>query len=72
MTKRNPSTVSPDFDVVNHGTIMTFRPLTEAAQQWWDDNVDPDAMSLGGAYAVEPRHAFDIAEGILEEGMTIQ
>lgn len=61
-----------DFQIVNHGSICTVTPLTEAAQSWWNDNVDPDAMQIGGGYAVEPRYAGDIIDGVIEEGMTVQ
>lgn len=62
----------PDFHVINHGSIFTFAPLTPAAQDWWDDNVDPENPTLGGAYAVESRYASAIAEALFEEGLTIQ
>jgi hypothetical protein len=58
----------PDFHIINHGSIVTFQPLTPEAQSWWDENVN-DESGLG---AVEPRYAGPIVEGILEEGMTIQ
>jgi hypothetical protein len=64
--------VRADFHVINHGSIFTFRPLNDDAQQWWDDNVDPDALSFGGAYAVEPRYAVPLIEGICDEGFTVQ
>ena len=52
--------------IVGHGSIVLFEPLTEAAQDWWNDNVDPECMKMGAAYAVEHRYAGDIAEGIRE------
>ncbi len=52
--------------IVGHGSIVLFEPLTEAAQAWWNDNVDPECMKMGAAYAVEHRYAGDIAEGIRE------
>lgn len=58
----------PDFHVVNHGSIFTFTPLTPAAQDWWDENVD-DPSGLG---AVEPRYAVPLLEGICDEGFTVQ
>ena len=45
------------FEIVNHGSIVTFTPLTPEAQEWWDDNVDPDCQTLGPAYCVEARYA---------------
>ncbi len=52
--------------IVGHGSIVLFEPLTETAQNWWNDNVDPECMKMGAAYAVEHRYAGDIAEGIRE------
>lgn len=63
---------TPDFQITNHGSIIMFLPLTDDATTWWNDNVDPDAMMLGNAYAVEPRYAEDIVDGIVDYGMTVQ
>ena len=44
--------------IVGHGSIVLFEPLTEAAQDWWNDNVDP----MHEDYAVEHRYAGDKKE----------
>lgn len=60
-----------DFDITNHGSIWAFVPLTEAADEWWSDNVGDDGgLMLGNAYAVEHRYAPDILEGLLADGLT--
>lgn len=61
-----------DFNLTNHGSIVTIRPMNEEAQTWWDDNVDPDAQMFGGAYVVEPRYVEQIVTGMTGEGLTIQ
>ena len=38
-----------DFLVMDHGSIVAIRPLTEEAVQWLDDNV---AAEAGGGSAV--------------------
>ena len=53
-----------EFDIYNGGTIILFHPLTKRAKQWWEDNVNPDCIMMGGRYAVEHRYASDIIEGI--------
>ena len=52
------------FKIINDGSIVLFEPLTPAAQDWWDQNIDPECVKLGRTYAVEHRYAGDIMEGI--------
>lgn len=59
-----------DFELSDHGSIALIRPLTDAARDWCSDNLPDDAMTLGDAYAVEPRYAMDIAEGFIADGLT--
>ena len=49
---------------MNEGSIVLFEPLTDAAQDWWSSNVDPEAQTWGRSYVVEHRYAGDIMEGI--------
>lgn len=59
-----------DFAMADHGSIVTFHPLTVAAQQWWAENVNA-GPSIGNAYAVEPRYVLPLVDGIEAEGFTI-
>lgn len=59
-----------DYTVTNHGSIWLIQPLTETAANWFADNLDPDCMMHGSAYAVEPRYAGDILMGAQEYGLT--
>ena len=59
-----------DFVVVNHGSVVTFTPLTIEADAWWDENV-VDGPRLGTTRAVEPRLAENLLHGIQAEGFTI-
>ena len=53
------------FNISNHGTVIMFEPLTKAAQNWWDKNVNSDCQKIGfHSYVVEHRYAPDIVEGI--------
>lgn len=59
-----------DFLIINHGSIVTVLPLTEAAKDWMTDNVElPDWA--GWNVPVEPRYAGDLIDGIIESGFTI-
>lgn len=58
-----------DFQIVNHGSLVGFQPLTEAATEWWDENV-ADGPCLGFVRFVEHRFADDIADGIAAAGLT--
>ena len=53
------------FDIINHGSVVSFWPIDDAAQDWWDTNVSECPM-LGNRYVVEARYAGDIIEGIAD------
>lgn len=57
-----------DFQVIEHGSVWAFTPLTDDARAWWNEHVDPDALQIAGSYAVEHRYAPDIAQAIIAEG----
>jgi len=59
-----------DFSVEDHGSIFLVTPHTDAAQEWWDENVD-GGQSFGPGYAVEHRFIQNISYAILDAGMTI-
>ena len=59
-----------DYSVTNHGSIWLIQPLTESAEEWFADNLDPDCMMYGSAYAIEPRYADDIIMGAQDAGLT--
>ena len=60
-----------DVEVIDHGTIVLFRPLTETCRAWIDDNVQEDAMWFGGALAVEHRCAPYLIEGMADDGLSL-
>jgi hypothetical protein len=61
-----------DFLIINHGSIVTFKPLTEEAEAWCEEKlVGDDVMWFGGAVVVEPRYAEPIMEGIVADGLTV-
>jgi hypothetical protein len=59
-----------DFTIQNEGTILLFRPLTDACRQWLEKNVQNDAHWFGEALVVEHRFAGNLAVGLIEAGFT--
>lgn len=66
-----PKPKKADVEVENHGTILLFRPQTDAAREWLTSHVDSEAQWFGGALVVEPRYAADLAQGLQDEGFTL-
>jgi hypothetical protein len=58
-----------DVEVTDHGTIVLFRPLSEACRAWIVKNVNDEAMWFGGALAVEHRFAWDLAGAMADVGL---
>jgi hypothetical protein len=70
--KQSGSSPTPDVLVENHFSLILFRLLTPAANQWVDQNVSEDAQFFGGALVVEPRYARDLIDGIVAAGLAVQ
>lgn len=66
MAKHPPTA---DLEFTNHGTIITVEPLTEAGKAWIADNIPSDAQKWQGAICMEPRYAWDIYRGALNDGI---
>lgn len=60
-----------DINVENHGSIFLFRPATDAGREWIDEMVGSEATFFGDALVVEPRYARDLAQGMLDDGLTV-
>jgi hypothetical protein len=58
-----------DISIENHGSLTLFRPLTDEGREWLESNTE--GTWWGGALAVEPRYAVDLAEGAVEEGLGV-
>ena len=70
--KQSGSSPTPDVLVENHFSLILFRLLTPAANQWVDENVMDDAQFFGGALVVEPRYAHDLIDGLVADGLVVQ
>ena len=66
-----PDPNKPDALLTNHGSLCILRLLTEDAQSWVDENVDPDHMTWGDGIVIEPRYAGDILEGMRDAGLWV-
>lgn len=63
----------PDVQITNHYSIFTFLPLTDEAREWIDENVAyEDWQWSGGALAVEPRYAAELASGMQNDGLEVE
>ena len=61
-----------DFQISDHGSIITIRPVSEAAHQWLDENVDAEPWQwLDGALCAEHRFAHDLVHEITDAGFEI-
>ncbi len=61
----------PDVRVQNEGTLYLFHLLTDAAQEWVEENVQGEAQLCAGALVVEHRYARDLANGMLAHGLEV-
>ena len=43
-----------DFVLVNDGTVVLLTPISDAANAWCEEHIDPDAQRWAGAYVIEP------------------
>ena len=61
----------PDFEIIDHGSIVMLSPITNDAQDWCDEHLPEDAQWMGGACAIESRYVNDIISGIVDDGLTV-
>ena len=61
-----------DFQIADRGSIISIRPLNEAARQWLDENVVAEPWQwVKDALCVEARFARDLLREIEESGFEI-
>lgn len=59
-----------DIQITYHGSLVGFKPLTDAGEKWLTDNLPDDVQCLGNTRFAEPRYAGDIADGIVGDGLS--
>jgi hypothetical protein len=61
-----------DFQIADHGSIISIKPVSEAARTWVDENVVSEPWQWAqGALCVETRFARDLIIEIEEAGFEI-
>jgi hypothetical protein len=60
-----------DFRVDNHGTVVLFTPLTEAAQTWAAANLPSDTAMFAGSLAIESRCIDVILDAAESDGLIV-
>jgi len=63
---------TPDVLIRNEGTAWMFNPLTPAAKQWFDENVESEPWQwLGTSLVVDHGMAAGLVQGILDAGLHV-
>ena len=63
----------PDFRISDHGNVFLLHPLTPSADEWVQEHINAEAWQrMGKAIAVDHRYITDIAEGIVNDGLSIE
>lgn len=64
--------VERDVEFAEHGTVNTLTPLTAAAREWIDENLDVEGWQwLGGSVGIEPRMCPNIIQGMIDDGLAV-
>lgn len=61
-----------DFRLTDAGSIVLLTPLSGAGHDWVKEHLPLDTMMFGGAFVIERRYAFDIVQGIANDGLELQ
>jgi len=61
-----------DIRIHDDGTVVGFTPLTDAARDWIDENVESESWQwLGETLFVDHRMARPLAHGMAADGLEI-
>ena len=61
-----------DFQIADHGSIISIKPVSEAARAWVEENVVSEPWQwLGGALCVDIRCARTLIDEMAAEGFDI-
>lgn len=64
---------SADFQVMDHGTVVSFIPLSQFAKEFVRDFIRPEPWQMmGNALVVDHRPAQNLMESLEEEGFTFE
>jgi len=60
-----------DVEISRDGSLFLVQPHTSRAQAWIEQNVSSEALWFGGALVVEHRYILDLAQGMIDAGLTV-
>lgn len=66
-----PLVQNPDFVAENCGSLFMLQPVSDAAKEWVDEHLPEDAQWLGPRVAIDHRCFPPIAEGIVNDGLSL-
>jgi hypothetical protein len=62
-----------DIDVVDLGTIWSFRPVSDEGKQWIKENVFSEPWQwLGSVLGVDRRMALELYDIMCQEGLSVR
>jgi hypothetical protein len=62
-----------DFRITDDGSVVGFKPVSEAALDWINENVESEPWQwLGNALWVDHRMAQPLLDGIIEAGFEVE
>jgi hypothetical protein len=71
-SESNQSTPAVDLRFENHFSLFLIRPLSQAGQQFLDENVGgEETLTSGNAVVCEPRYVEAILRGAIEAGLAV-
>ena len=59
-----------DVEVHKSGSLLLFEPMTDPASDWLEKNTEGTWIS--GCLVVEQRYAQDLAQGLQDNGFTVE
>jgi hypothetical protein len=67
MIKKETDMETTDFSLQNYSTVFLLIPNFEAAEEWIDENLDPEVMRWGHGVVIEHGYIKNIVDGLMEE-----
>lgn len=72
MKAPRPSRAS-DLAIHSEGSVVLIDPHTSAGRDWLNENIDMDKAHVwAGSVVVEPRYIDAIAQGAVNDGLTVR
>lgn len=73
LTAQRGAASTPDFRITDEGSLVGFKPVSEAALDWITENVESEPWQWMGTYLwVDHRMAQPLLDGIIAAGFEVQ